>query len=421
MSTLIRPKLVLPYGTYGTDQRYGPDGTPAQNLLRSKLRRLFMPIPGGGEGGFNEAADVIEQLADGTNVNDLWAAYQAAVALRNRERSALMDFVSRRINSPTEAIPTGTSEARFERASEYGVPRSYRPAGEFAFLGFDFNWFDLGMRFTWEFLADADAAQVDAVTGQALEADNILMFQTIMWTLFNNVNRQTSIKKRPYTVYTFWNGADGEVPDSYRTNTFTASHNHYLVSGANVVDSGDLDDMALQLAHHGYKRSEGADLILMVNPREGDVIRNFRSVPNGGTAKYDFIAARGTPSFLIPRDMVLADNQVQPAPTLRGMEVIGAYGEFTIIQEDYIPIGYMVAFATGGRDSVQNPVGIREHANPALRGLRLVRGRNPDYPLQEAYYQRGMGTGIRHRGAGVVMQIKTSGAYEIPVAYSIQP
>jgi hypothetical protein len=50
--------------------------------------------------------------------------------------------------------------------------------------------------------------------------------------------------------------------------------------------------------------------------------------------------------------------------------------------------------------------------------LRLVKGRTPDYPLIDSFYNRGFGTGIRHRGAGVVMQITASGTYTIPAAYA---
>jgi hypothetical protein len=100
------------------------------------------------------------------------------------------------------------------------------------------------------------------------------------------------------------------------------------------------------------------------------------------------------------------------------MNVIGAYGPVLIIEEDYIPAGYMLLIASGGQANLQNPVGIREHANTALRGLRLVKGPNPDYPLQESYYQRGFGTGVRQRGVAVVMQNPGSVvAYQIPTAY----
>lgn len=426
--TLPRKELVLPYGAWSAAPALGPDGATMRNLLRKRwFSNLVFAGLGGGDQGHNEAADVIQETIDGVSTAELWSAYQQAVQLRNRERQPLMDFLSYYVTDAVEGIATADSDARFERASEYGVPRSYRPSGEFEWLGFDFHWYDLGMRFTWEFLADATAAQVDAISTQALEADNILMFQLIMWTLFNNVNRTAEIRKKPYNVYTFYNGADGVVPPTYRTNTFNSTHNHYLMSGAATVSPGnwpttpgDLDDMEEQLTHHGYKKSNGYNLVLMVNKQEGDIIRGFRSLQNGGTSKWDFIPAQGTPAFLIPRDYVLPTGQANPSPNLRGLEVIGSYGEWTIVQEDYIPPGYMVGFATGGPESVNNPIGLRQHANTNLRGLRLVKGRDPDYPLQEAFYQRGIGSGIRHRGAGVVMQIGT-GTYAPPAEYDEEP
>jgi hypothetical protein len=416
-------RLVLPPGSWSTRAILGPDGMPARNILAGPIGRDMVKVLGlgGGDQGHNEAADVIQETIDGVSTAELWSAYTQAVALRNSERQPLIDFLSWFVTEPVEGIATGDSDARFERASEYGVPRSYRPKGEFAWMGYDFHWYDLGNRFTWEFLADATQAQVDSVATQALEADSILMFQMVMWTLFNNVNRSALINKKPYNVYTFWNGDDGEVPETYRTNTFDATHNHYLVSGAATVTSGDLDDMETQLTHHGFKRANGNRLVLMVNKEQGDTIRTFKSVQNGGTAKWDFIPAQGTPSFMIPRDYVLPEGQTRPPSTLNGFEVIGEYGEWTIIQEDYIPPKYMVGFATGGRESITNPVGIRQHKNTALRGLRLVKGRDPDYPLQEAFFQRGFGTGIRSRGAGVIMQVKASGDYELPAEYDEEP
>lgn len=401
------------------------DGNPTKDVMNGPMGKFFLQGVAGGASGFNQAADVVRILTDGTDTNELWNAFQQAVALRNAERQPLIDFLSYFVTNDVEKIMNNTNTARFERSSEFGVPRSHRPAVGVSYMGFDFVWYDLGLRYTFEFLADATAAQVSAITNQALEADNILMFQLVMWTLFNNVNRDVTIDTRPYKVYTFWNGADGETPPSYRTNTFTNTHNHYLTSGAATVDGGDLDEMYTQLAHHGYKRSTGYTLVLMVNQAQGDVIRTFRTAANGGTggtlAKWDFIPAQGTPAYLIPRDYIRPEGVNAPVATLRGMDVIGTWGEFTVVQEDYIPAGYMVAFATGGADSIQNPVGLRQHANPDLRGLRLVQGRNADYPLQEAYYQRGVGSGIRHRGAGVVMQVTAAGSYTAPADYAVAP
>jgi hypothetical protein len=420
---IVRDKrIILPWGTWSTEPMIGPDGEITRNVLaRSFYKKLGLALAlGGGDQGFNEAADVIEQTIDGVDTNELWSAYQQAVALRNAERDPLINFLSWFVTDAVEGIATADSDARFERASEYGVPRSYRPAGEIEFFGYDFNWYDLGSRFTWEFLADAPAAQVDAINTQALEADNILMFQLIMWTLFNPANREAVIRKKPYNVYAFWN-ADGQVPPTYRTNTFAGTHTHYYTSGSTTVDSGDLDGLELKLTEHGYKGSNGYNLILMVNKEQGDIIRGFRSAQNGGSDRWDFIPAQGTPAFLIPRDYVLPAGQTAPPASIAGMEVIGRYGEFTIIQEDYIPPKYLVAFATGGQESVNNPVGIRQHANPALRGLQLVQGRSGNYPLTEAYYRRGVGTGIRKRGAGAVLQLTASGTYTQPTEYDEEP
>lgn len=423
--TLATHKKLLPASAFSRDPGQGPNGTAMKSVLalpsvQNALNELFWFLPEGGDGGFHESADVVERLSDGTDTRILWAAYQQAIAFRNSARQPIVDFLTVRVQEPVEALPQSTNTARFERASEYGKPRAHRPTVNTLWLGFDFDWFDLGARFTWEFLADATTEQVDAVNSAALEADSILMHSMIMWTLFNNVMRSSIILQKAYNVYTFWNG-DSEVPPPYRTNTFTAPHNHYLTSGAANVDSGDLDQMQNELTHHGYRKSEGYELVLMVNKAESDVIRQFRSIANGGTALYDFIPSTNTPSFLLPVTLRVAEGQTQPAPTLRGMTVIGSYGEWIIVEDDNIPVKYMVGFATGGRESVQNPVGIREHRNPALRGLRLVKGRRDDYPLQESAYQRGFGTGIRFRGAGVVMQVTVSASYTIPAAYNTMP
>lgn len=423
-SLITRQRTLIPAYGWTMEDSIAPDGSVAKNILKNPLlRQQFVLGQGGGAHGTHEVSDVIEQTIDGVDTNELWRQFQASVALQNQERQPLIDFLTFTVTQPFEGVPSATSDAKFERASERGLPRSYRAEGELEWLGYDFQWRDMAFRYTWEFLSEATAGQVQNENNQALQADRNTIFAEIMWTLFNNANRETEIKKRPYTVYTFYNGTDGAVPPDYKTNTFDATHTHYLVSGAATITSGDLDDTIDHMGHHGYTAANGANIVIMVNKQEGDVVRQFRSIANGGTAMYDFIPARNTPSFLLPITLrtVSGGTAELPAPTLRGMTVIGSYGEATIVQEDYIPAGYIVGFATGGPDNTGNPIGFREHANPQLRGLRLVKGRRDDYPLQEAIYQRGFGTGIRRRGAGVVMQIKAAGVYEIPAEYALQP
>lgn len=391
-----------------------------KNLLTdARLRKqlgFILPVAGG-DRGYNTEGDVITQTVDGVQLNNIWAEFQATLAIQNAQRNNLIQFLTYPVTEPVVTVPQFGGGEDFEIASEFGVPKSVRPHSSYFQMGFDFEWYDVASRFTWKYLAEASASQIESVHQSILEADNRLVFNEVMRTLFRNTNRTVDIKDRAYNVYAFYNN-DGTVPPPYRTNTFDGTHNHYLVSGAATVDSGDLDAMFDHLQHHGYSKSTGAEIVVMVNRAEGDVIRTFRTALTGGTSKFDFIPATNTATFLLPATFITSTvDGGRPSPNLRGMTVIGSYGDMLVVQEDYIPAGYMVAFATGGQESLTNPLGIREHARQELHGLRIVKGREPDYPLQDSYYQRGFGTGIRQRGAGVIMQVKASGSYAIPTQY----
>lgn len=412
------PILLAPHA-WSLEDTYGPDGEKAVNILTDPAFADALGIvPGlsGGARGFNTEGDVITQTVDGRDLNDIWAEFQQTVTMRNATRQGLIDFLTYGVTNPVEDVYQFGTGDDFEEASEFGVPKSIRASSSYFSLGFSFKWYDLATRFTWKFLAEATAQQVEAQNQAALEADNRNVFNEVMRALFRPTNRTADIKGTAYNVYALYN-ADGTVPPDYKSNTFDGTHTHYLSSGAATVDVGDLEEMEDHLTHHGYSSENGSDLVLMVNKAQGDTIRNFRSIANGGTGRYDFIPAQNTPSFLLPTTMRVADGVTRPPAQLRGMKVIGAYGQFTVVEENYIPGGYMVGFATGGSESLTNPIGIREHANPALRGFRLVKGRSADYPLQEAYYQRGFGTGIRQRGGAVVMKIGV-GAYSAPAIYA---
>lgn len=395
---------------------------PARGMELVDLLSLgIVPGMAGGAGGFNTTGDLVTRTTDGLDLNVLWNEFMAVNEEYNRQRQAVVDFLTYSVASPIEEVPLTQGSGNFEEASEFGVPRAYRTEVSSYSMGYGFKWYDLANRFTWQFLADASAAQVRNVENIALEADSRLVFQKVMRQLFRNVTDSASIRGNPYNVYGFYNGEGGEAgtPPPYKTNTFAAGHNHFLVSGGTVVDPIDLQDMQVHLAHHGYERINGYRTVLMVNRVEANAIRLFRSQVNGGPtgALFDFIPAQGQPGVLIPQDIqVLGPGQV-PA-TLNGLNVIGSYGDILIVEEDYIPAGYMVMFVTGGRDNLQNPIGFREHSSPGLRGMRLIKGRNADYPLMDAYYVRGFGTGVRHRGAGVVMQIKASGTYAPPAQFA---
>lgn len=372
----------------------------------------ILPGIGGGAKGYNQASDLVTTTNDGVDLNDLWAEYQTTLGIQNAARTRLVQFLTFPVSNPIDRV-SQVSQGDFELASEYGEPQGIRPAASYFNLGYDFNFYDLAARFTWKFLAEAPRSQVDAINAMAVEADNRLIFRKVMKALFSNVNRDADINGvQDVPVYALYN-ADGTVPPEYNGVTFDGTHNHYMASGAATMVSEDFDDLYNNVAEHGYSWQNGYTLVLLANEREIKEIRKWRTADGDS---WDFIPSQGSPGFFIGSDQLLLGGG-QPANTYKGLNVAGAYGNVLVIEEPQIPAGYVALFATGGPENLGNPVGFREHSNASLRGLRLVKGANPDYPLIDSFYNRGFGTGIRQRGGAAVMKI-TAGAYSVPPAFA---
>lgn len=371
---------------------------------------LWVPDLYGFERGYNQVADVITQSADGADLNRMWREFQRSLSIFNRERDPLLQMLIYPISNPAERVMQPSTED-FEEATEFGVPKGVRIGKPFN-LGYSFTWHDIAARYTWMFLAESSQQQIEQVNKTVLDAGKRLYFNRIMKRLLNNTNEVATINEQSVNVYTLYN-ADGTVPPTYETNTFNGSHTHFVTSGAATVDPGDLAQIEDDLAAHGYRYDLGYDLVLVVNRQEGAVIRTF--VAGTASSRYTFIV---NPAYA-PGGIILPQNGgiiAQPSGTLR--QQIGTWGPFKVVEMSIMPAGYMLGFASGGEQDLGNLVGIREHQNSGMRGLQLVKGPQPDYPLVESYYRFGFGTGVRHRGAGYVMQITVSGSYTIPTQYA---
>lgn len=391
------------------------------NNLTAKERLLLAssPILGadgpGVQSGTSERADVLTQAADGSDLNEIWAEIQATLALWNSQRNALLSHFTFNVTEPIEhvGLPNTTD---FEEASEYGQPRGASGYQWFS-RGYDFKFYDLAHRFTWMYLAEAGAGQIRNLANQAMEADNRLFFNKVLKTVFNPTNILTGVADRniPTTVVKFWNG-DGETPPTYKNNTFSGSHTHYATTNglvaSSTLNSATLDAVEDDLWLHGYTpATSGTKLIVMVNRQEGKLIRQFK-VSTG--SKYDFI-----PSGNYGGGILMPFNGgIIARPEGVVDEEIGTYGPFHIVEDTYIPAGYLAIMASGGVDHIENPIGIREHSNPAYRGLTIIPGSRSDYPLTDSFYRRGFGTGVRQRGAGFIVQVSSSPTYTVPGIYA---
>lgn len=373
----------------------------------------------GAEYGTNTQGDLVTATADGRDLNAMWAEFQATLEIFNERRQTLVNLMTFPVSTLIEDVPQ-VGEVEFEMASEFGEPVGVRNALNYFSLGYDFKDYDVATRYTWKYLRDADARQVEALHTSILNADNRLVFRKVMEALFDNRNRAASIRGQAVSVYSLYNN-DGTVPPSYKNNTFASTHNHYMVSGTTTIDSEDFEDLYENIAEHGYGQENGTQFVAMMPRALVKEVRKWKAGDGNGddgagettaVANYDFIPAANQPTLIVPNAEGLLGDR--PPSSWNGLPVVGSYMNVLIIEEDYIPADYVLMFGTGGAGNLQNPVGLREHANAAYRGLRLLPGNNQRYPLVDSFYSRGFGTGIRQRAGAAVMQIKASGSYDIP-------
>lgn len=353
--------------------------------------------------GYAALADVLRTTGDGVDLNLIWDEFNSTIDLANSNRSALVDLFCFRTTLKGDTVlqsPTGTAD--FEDASEYGVPQSLRAEAATVTMGYTFRWKDLASRYTWQYLADASAAEVTSLHNAALEADNRLVFKTVLSRLFDP---STGVNENGSPVYGLWNGTDGQAPPTYNGNSFASVHSHYMTTGTTTLDPADVEQLADTVLHHGYGDGDGSQLVVLVNPAEGETIASWRAGVNG--AKFDFIPSAAAPPYLTTETLV----GQRPAGEYNGLKVLGQYGRALIAESFLMPLGYLVALANAGPNSDRNPVALREH--PRRTGLQIIRGNVADYPLQGSYYIHGLGAGVRHRGAAAVMKV-TTGAYSPP-------
>ncbi|WP_231112290.1 hypothetical protein [Mycobacterium avium] len=67
------------------------------------------------------------------------------------------------------------------------------------------------------------------------------------------------------------------VPPAYLGKDFTTAHQHYLVSGSDTIDSGDLETAIRQVTEHGYGTEPNSKLLALMNPAQAEVVASFKA------------------------------------------------------------------------------------------------------------------------------------------------
>jgi hypothetical protein len=360
--------------------------------------------------------DILTHTPDGVDLNQLWGEFVNANTVYNEHKQGFVGILTYPVISDIELVPQ-IGDFQFEVATEFGIPRGQNTNISYYQLAYAYQDYDLKLGYTWKFLRDAPSQQIEAIHTKAIQADQALVFRKTMEALFDNRSRTTIINAMTFNVFPLAN-ADGWVPPSYKGVVFDGTHNHYLTSGAATVDSDDFETTVNTLTEHGYGWDTGTQLICFANRSEINSIRKWRFGQvnnNAKTANFDFVPALGQPALLVPNAEGLLGGQA-PA-TWNGLRVSGAYMDVMVIEEPLMPVGYMLFLSTGGVNVDENIVGVREHASPAWRGLKLMPGNQQRYPLIDGYYVHGFGTGVRRRTGAALLQITANASYTIPPAY----
>ena len=170
----------------------------------------------------------------------------------------------------------------------------------------------------------------------------------------------------------------------------------------------------------GYGLGNGSHLVIFANPRESTLIPQWRagkeSRTGGPVSAWDFIPSKAS-SFPYLTDKAIVG---ETAPVdYNGLEILGSLGPTWLSESHFIPPGYVLVAATSGPGAENNAAGVREHELPEHQGLKLIPGDRPGYPLINSFYSRCFGTGVRHRGAAVAIQVTANATYSAPSASAI--
>lgn len=351
--------------------------------------------------GISTSGDLLSTTLDGVSLDRLWDEFITTLTMWNNSRSPIANLFTENTTLPGVAQSQATEGDDFEEASEFGKPKALRADATPMIMGVPLRWFDGSIRYTENFLRDAPASQVEAQHSAALEADNRLVFKSVLRALF----AKPALANRPVndtgaTIFPLWDGETDAKPPAYAGHEFAAGHNHFLTTGSVDFDGADLAALIRTITEHGYGVNGTDQIVVLMHPNQGEVARGFR-VSEG--APFDFIPSAGAPAYLTNEQIV----GEKPAASINGLEVIGGFGKALLVEDYHMPDKYLAATATGAA-----PLAFRQHSRAEYQGLRIIPGTGR-HPLVESTYQRGFGLGVQRRGAAAVMQV-TAGSYSEP-------
>jgi len=361
--------------------------------------KLFGAATGEAEAGFVSRTDLLDTVpgqrgltVDGQSVNSIWDDMQSMLSAFNASNDAVVALLSFQTDRSNEKVGVPINPG-FQKATEFGRPSKIRFKN--IARGFPIEHFDLGDGYTQEYIDAATGGQLAAVQATVLNAWTTLEREITMEAVYNDTNLTD---QDGINVKRLYNG-DGEIPPTIKRWAHDGTHTHYLAGGGGGFTQTDLDTMGEHLVHHGFREFGDSAFILLAHRDEMATIRAFANyIPADSSSRPEELGASG-----VVRGMARGAG---------GLSVEGWVNDWTIVEFNDTPSGYLFGMVSGGPLDKRNIVGNRVHENPSARGLRLIEGNRQNYPLYDSVYDGYLGAGVGQRGAGVIMRDNAS--YAVP-------
>jgi hypothetical protein len=372
-------------------------------IARFKGGARYLPyLIGGaaGQEGYHAAADLA--LADNVQLRDVVAEIDAALAEYNTRRQEVLQRLVFETTEHAVRVRQAGNTILFERGSEFGTPGFQRTQRASYTTGLPIKSYKVGTGWSIEYLADATSNELRQELADYVAADNTLLYQLALQTLFDNLAG---------TTYTFADrkfgdlvvrapllNGDGMVPPPFEGTAFAGSHDHYFVSGGASLTDANVVTLNTALDEHGHRSNK----VLFVHQDQVDdvfALTDFYAPPDPNIVDPTVAFSRVGAPFL---------------GVIRGLDL-------KVRKWNLIPSGYVFAMNDYGPNSNQNPVARREFpAGHPLQGLKLFRP-NPEtiYPVEQTFYQRWIGFGSNQRTNGALMKL-TAGGYTVPTILTLK-
>lgn len=350
--------------------------------------------------GSYEFADLIRIPVLSLTEGDIYAALQEFAAAESAALDLLISSLADFGSNVSESFGA-VSGGQLQKVGEGARGEATRRGGKYT-VEFPIEAFEDRKIYTPEYLEEATLADLNADVVDAAIKD----INTVFTAVFNSFTAAVNYihdddpwpgsRTGAHTVRRLANN-DGQVGSAFANGALVplATTNNYKVSGTAGITYGAFTTIRDVLKAQGH----GGDIVYICSLNDASTIPGLL-----------------TTNFIRVPDVKLSILPTTQVPIVESPRAIGRVADAGELQAwPHWPDGYLFGFDR----SKPKPVRIRQHADAAKRGFRLVAdetrgGERPGRPLVNKYWQRIFGAGVRNRFNGVMMKI-TTGAYTDPV------